>query len=89
LKLDHFDNGVFNVLTSNATVEEIVNIIRSSVPNLQIEYVDSPIMNQLSYTVACERFKSLGFQFEGSLQEGIRETLLLIRNLDPGTELAN
>lgn len=88
LKMDHFDNRVYNVLTSNATVEEIVNMIRSYVPNLQIEYVDSPIMNQLSYTVACERFKSLGFRFEGSLREGIRETVLLIRNLDPGTELA-
>ena len=86
--MDHFDNRIYNVLTSNATVEEIVNIIRSYVPNLQTEYVDSPIMNQLSYTVACERFKSLGFRFEGSLREGIRETVLLIRNLDPGTEPA-
>lgn len=81
LKTDRFDNQIYNVLTTNTTVGEIVDTIRSYISDIQVEYVDSPIMNQLSYTVTCEKFKGLGFQFEGSLQKGIGDTVQLVRNL--------
>ncbi|MBI3939905.1 MAG: SDR family oxidoreductase [Acidobacteria bacterium] len=83
LKRDQFDEGIYNVLTTNATVGEIVAIIRACVPDTRVEYVDSPIMNQLSYTVACEKFQSLGFRFEGSLEKGIGSTVRLIRGIGP------
>lgn len=76
-----FDNTVYNVLTANATVREIVDIIRSCVTDVQVEYVDSRIMNQLSYQVANKRFQSLGFRFQGSLEEGISRAIRLIRNI--------
>jgi len=78
-----FDNEVYNVLTINATVGDILDLIRAHVPGLRIEFVESPIMNQLSYTVAVEKFKARGFQFYGDLARGIRETLDLIRNMGP------
>ncbi len=71
LRSDIFDGRVYNVLTENATVRQIVDLIRSEVPDLQVDFVDTRIMNLLSYTVACERFRSLGFAFEGSLTLGI------------------
>ena len=79
IKTDRFDNQVYNVLTENATVSEFVELIRTQVPDLQVEFVDAQIMNQLSYTVANAKFKALGFRFEGSLAKGIDATIQLIR----------
>ncbi len=79
IKTDRFDNQVYNVLTANATVSEIVDAIRVYVPDAHVEYVDARIMNQLSYEVSCERFTSQGFTFSGDLRKGIGETISLLR----------
>lgn len=81
IKTDQFHNQVNNVLTANATVREIAEGILGLVPGMNIEYVDVQIMNQLSYEVSCERFKSLGFEFTGSVSDGIKETINLIKGL--------
>lgn len=75
-----FDGSVYNVLTGNWTVEYIVSSIRKFVPNLEIKFVDNEIMNQLSYEVSCEKFKSLGFNFSGELDRGIGDTISLLKN---------
>jgi nucleoside-diphosphate-sugar epimerase len=89
IKTDRFDNQVYNVLTANATVGEIVDEIRTHVPDIHIEYVDTRIMNQLSYEVSCDKFKSLGFEFKGSLEKGIQETIELIRGVGQVNEVGD
>lgn len=79
IRKDIFDGCIYNVLTHNATVHEVVDNIREFVPNLKVDFVDSKIMNQLSYEVSCERFKSKGFIFAGNLQRAIGETIGLLR----------
>ena len=81
LQRDLFDRRVYNVLTANTSVRHIVDLILSHVPDTSIEYVDTPIMNQLSFNVANERFARLGFEFKGSLEQGIAETIQLFRGL--------
>jgi len=81
LQTDRFDNEIYNVLTTNATVGEIIEIIRNYIPATQIEYVDARIMNQLSYTVSSNKFQSLGFHFEGSLIKGIEKTISLLQGI--------
>ncbi len=80
--IDHnvFDGCVYNILTINARVDQIVKVIRQFIPKLEVQLVDSPIMNQLSYEVSNQRFRSLGFEFHGSLEEGIRDTIQLLHN---------
>jgi nucleoside-diphosphate-sugar epimerase len=73
-----FDRRVYNVVTANATVGEIIEYIRPHVTRLQIDYVDSPIMNQLSYAVSSDKFRSLGFEFTGSLPAEILATIRLL-----------
>lgn len=75
-----FDSKVYNVVTVNATVNDVVEAIRTEVGELAIKYVDSPIMNQLSYNVASDRFQAKGFTFRGDLVRGIRETIQCLRN---------
>ncbi len=74
-----FDCSVYNVLTFNKTVDDILRSIRRHLPDIQIEYVDSKLMNQLSFEVSHERFVSKGFEFLGCLDKSIRETIGLIR----------
>lgn len=80
IKNNIFDGQIYNVLTTNATVRQVVGTIKEFVPNLEIEFVDNRIMNQLSYEVMCDRFKSKGFVFSGNMRRGIQDTIELIRN---------
>jgi UDP-glucose 4-epimerase len=78
LRNDIFDGNIYNILTLNATVRQIVDTVKEFVPNLEVTFVDSKIMNQLSYEVSCEKIKSKGFAFSGDLRRGIGETLNLL-----------
>jgi len=73
-----FDGRIYNVLTVNATVRDVVDEIRNVIPETAVELVDTRIMNQLSYEVSVERFRSLGFEFEGSLRRAVRDTIALL-----------
>ena len=75
------DNEIYNLVTENRTIREIVEMIREFIPDLRLESVDSPIMNQLSYTVAKEKVAGLGFEFRGGLRDGIRDTIELLQGL--------
>ena len=76
-----FDNQLYNVVTSNATVNDIVEIIKTQIPDVRIELVESKIMNQLSYTVLADKFRDKGFKFQGDLRSGVVETLDLLKAL--------
>jgi nucleoside-diphosphate-sugar epimerase len=79
IKNDIFDGRIYNVLTLNATVRDIVDAIKSFVPDLKIDFVDSKIMNQLSYEVTRDRFTATGFNFSGDLTRGVGETIALLK----------
>ena len=62
IEKDIFDGRIYNVLTNNSTVRQVVETIREFVPDLDVEFVNNKIMNQLSYEVLDERFKSKQFR---------------------------
>ena len=78
IRSDLFDGRVYNVLSLNATVREVVDVICTFVPALKIDFVDSEIMNQLSYEVSDARFRNTGFFPIGILEESLAEELKLI-----------
>ena len=73
-----FDGSVYNVLTANHTVNEIITIIKKTVNDLRIELVKVPIMNQLSYEVLDNKIRDEGFINDGSIENAINETLELL-----------
>lgn len=75
IKNELFDGQTYNVLTLNATVRQIVETIKEFIPKLRIEFVDSKIMNQLSYTVRSEKFAATNFKPTASLHEAIGEEI--------------
>lgn len=80
IRKDIFDGRIYNLLTHNATVRQIVDIIRESMPDLCVTFVDNKIMNQLSYEVSCDRFRAEGFNFARDLRRGIGEAINILRN---------
>jgi nucleoside-diphosphate-sugar epimerase len=78
LRRQLFDSRVYNVVTLNTTVAEVVQVISAVVPSVQIAYVDSPLMNTLSYYVEGGRFERAGFEFTGSLDRGVRDTVAML-----------
>lgn len=71
---DLFDQQVYNVLSGNHSVAELVNVLKQF-RDVQVEFVDSPIMNQLSYETDGSKFEKAGFQPAGRLHEGMQETI--------------
>ena len=80
-----FDGRVYNVLTLNSTVRHIVETIQAIIPQLSVNFVDTQIMNQLSYDVSSLRIRNMGFQFSGSLSGGIAETIALLKHAQSGS----
>lgn len=70
---------LYNVVTLNATVQDILDVIRCHIPEFEVQLTDSPIMNQLSYEISARRFAAEGFKASGDLNRGVAETVALIR----------
>lgn len=79
---DGFDRQTYNVVTNNYTVEQIVATIKQFIPELTVEFVDSPIMNQLSYDVDAAKLAAKGFQVQGDLVQGVEASIKMFSNLN-------
>ncbi len=75
IEKDMFDGEVYNILTENLSVCNVVDAIKTYIPDVSMEFVETKIMNQLSYKVSCKKFESRGFEFSGNLESGIKDTL--------------
>lgn len=80
IKKDLFNGSIYNVVTKNATVRQVVEAIKAHVSDLNVKFVDSQIMNQLSYEVLNTRFSKAGFCVKGDFEKGISETINLLKN---------
>lgn len=79
IKNDLFDQRIYNVLTENLTVNSIVQYIKQHISKLNIQFVDTEIMNQLSYEVSNLRFVKQGFEYTGNIEKSIDETIGLLK----------
>lgn len=84
---DYFDNQLYNIVTDNFTVQDIIDVIKKHVPEIQISFVDSPIMNQLSYEVSNKKSRELGLTYHGNIEDGIRDSLFKLRNVNVNIEM--
>jgi nucleoside-diphosphate-sugar epimerase len=81
LEKNFFENDIFNALSGNFTVNQILNKIKKIKKKINIIYVDSPIMNQLSYHVDDQKIKKKGLILKSNIDVDIKETLSLFKHL--------
>jgi nucleoside-diphosphate-sugar epimerase len=81
IKNNLFDGEVFNLVTSNLSVQEIINIIKKFEPKFEIKLVKSKIMNGLSYDVSSQKIITKGFSFSKNVEQGIKYTIGLFKSI--------
>ena len=81
LDKNFFKNDIFNILTGNFTVNQILNKIKKIKKRFNIKYVNSPIMNQLSYHVDDKKIKKYGLKLNSKIDIDIKNTLNLLKYL--------
>ena len=75
-------NQTYNVLSTNSTCENIVNTIINQLPDIQVNMVDTPLLNQFSYIVSDTKIQNTGFEPNDILRDGIRNTLSVLGSLN-------
>ena len=81
LEKDFFQNDIFNALSGNFTVNQILNKIKKIKKKINVVYISSPIMNQLSYHVDDQKIKNKGLILKSNIDVDIKDTLLLFKYL--------
>ncbi len=76
-----FENNIYNILSHNKQVKEIIEIINQK-KSTQIQYVDHPIMNQLSYKISNKKFCDTNFRFQSNLEDDIYEIIDTMININ-------
>ena len=75
-----FDRQIYNVLTNNYTVRNILNLIKKHNFKMKIKNTNSPILNQNSYLVSRDKIESLGIKLKKNIDKDIKNTLNLLKN---------
>lgn len=70
---------LYNVLTKNYTVQEMIDKIRKVVPDLKVEITKSPILNQKSYNVSDKKIRELGFVPKDNIEDSVKDTINLFK----------
>ncbi len=70
-----FKNDIFNILSNNYTVRQIIDIIKKYKPNLKIKFVKTKMLNQLSYKVKKEKIEKFGLKINSNIEKDIKKTL--------------
>ena len=76
-----FKNDIYNALSENFTVKQILDKIKKYNRDIKIKFVDSPIMNQLSYHVSKDKLKKEGLILNNKIENDIKQTLNILKNL--------
>ena len=81
IEKDFFKNDIYNALSGNFTVRQILSKIKKYKKRIKIKYVKSEIMNQLSYHVSDDKLKSRGLILKENLDKDIKNTLEILKNI--------
>lgn len=79
---DLFDGEIYNIVTQNYTVDTIIQAIKKYIPNLQIQFVESQIMNQLSYDVDNAKSVKKGIHYTGNLDHSLKEAIQNLKGIN-------
>ena len=76
-----FKNDIYNALSENCTVNQILNRIRLYKKKIKVEFVKTKIMNQLSYKVSQKKLNDSGIKLNSNITFDIKQTIQILRYL--------
>lgn len=81
IEKDLFKNDIYNALSENCTVNQILQKIRKYKKKIKTKFVFSEIMNQLSYHVDKKKLNNEGLYLRSKIETDIKNTLQLLDNI--------
>ena len=81
IEKNFFKNDIYNALSGNYTVNQIIKKIRKHKKKIKVKLVSSAIMNQLSYHVSQKKLNKEGLYLSSNIENDIKETIKLLRNI--------
>ena len=81
IEKDFFQNDIFNILSGNFTVNQILKMIKKYKKKIFVKLVDAEIMNQLSYHVSEDKIEKEGLHLNYKIEKDIQNTLKLLGNI--------
>ncbi len=81
IEKDFFQNEIFNILSGNFTVNQILTIIKKYKKQINVKLVNAAIMNQLSYHVSKKKIEKEGLYLNYNIENDIKNTLKLLGNI--------
>ena len=78
---DLFKNDIYNALSENCTVKQIIEKIKKFKKKIKIKFIYSKIMNQLSYHVDKRKLDKEGLFLRSRIIDDIKDTMKLLNNL--------
>ena len=76
-----FKNDIYNALSGNFTVNQIIKKIKKYKKKIKVKLVSSAIMNQLSYHVSQTKLNKEGLTLHSDIEKDIKDTLKLLKNI--------
>ena len=78
---DFFNNDIYNILSGNFTVGQILKKIKKYKKKIKVKLVRTEIMNQLSYHVSKKKIQKEGLILKQNVENDIKDTLKLLGNI--------
>ena len=73
-------NETYNVLSDNAKLSDIILMIQAFI-DINVDFVDTPLLNQHTYYVNDEKIKKTGFDPQDALRAGIYDTISILKGI--------
>ncbi len=81
IEKDLFKNDIFNALSENCTVSQIIGKIKRFKKKVKVKFISSKIMNQLSYHVDKSKLAKEGILLNSKIENDIKNTINTLKNI--------
>lgn len=81
IEKNFFKNDIYNALSENCTVDQILKKIKKYKKKAKVKFVSSQIMNQLSYHVDKKKLNNAGLFLNARIEKDIKDTINILRHI--------
>ena len=82
LEKNFFKNDIYNILSQNLTLENIIKSFKNYKKKVKLEYHKSKLVNQYPYMVSNQKFNSVAFKLKSKISNDIKFTLKQLKYLN-------
>jgi len=68
-------NNIYNVVSANMELKDIISIIKGIEKNTKLNFVKGPLINQHSYDVSTEKLEKTGFTITNRIEDSIGDIM--------------